>query len=307
MNGNRWVGPGHNAVFTDFAGQDWFLYHAVDRNDPYFAGAVGFTKRPVLLDRLDWVDGWPTVRSGLWASDTPQPAPAAQPGDKSNQRPLAVKTLLPGELLTGLSDEFDGPLGGQWSWVRPPAEGAYGVSGGAFTFDTQPADLYVDSNNASVLVEDAPDGPYIVEAKLNLNVPPEGCCFNYVQGGLVIYGGDDNFVKLVVVSIWETRQTEFAKELAPVPAGYPRYGNTVVTAPGDWTYLRISREDHDEEELYTAYTSRDGVQWFQGGTWTHTLGDGAKIGLVSMGGGGFTSAFEYVRVYHAVPQVKTVK
>ena len=31
MNGNRWVGPGHNAIFTDFEGQDWFVYHAVDR------------------------------------------------------------------------------------------------------------------------------------------------------------------------------------------------------------------------------------------------------------------------------------
>jgi arabinan endo-1,5-alpha-L-arabinosidase len=80
MNGNRWVGPGHNAVLTDFAGQDWFVYHAVDRNDPYFDGEVGFTKRPALLDPLDWLDGWPIVRGGLWASDQSMPAPADQPG-----------------------------------------------------------------------------------------------------------------------------------------------------------------------------------------------------------------------------------
>ncbi len=46
MNGDQWVGTGHNAVFTDAAGQDWTVYHAVNRNDPYFAGAPGFTKRP---------------------------------------------------------------------------------------------------------------------------------------------------------------------------------------------------------------------------------------------------------------------
>src|SRR5690349_19748690 len=95
MNGNRWVGTGHNSVFQDFDGQWWTVYHAVDRNDPYFDGAVGFTKRPVLLDALDWVDGWPTVRGGLWASDNPQQAPAAQPGTRTNYH---LKTPTPQRL-----------------------------------------------------------------------------------------------------------------------------------------------------------------------------------------------------------------
>jgi hypothetical protein len=49
--------------------------------------------------------------------------------------------------------------------------------------------------------------------------------------------------------------------------------------------------------LYTAYTSQDGATWIRGGTWTHMLGEGAQIGLVSMGGAGFTAHFDYVRVY----------
>ncbi len=67
---------------------------------------------------------------------------------------------------------------------------------------------------------------------MRLDVPAEGCCFNYVQAGLVVYGGDDSFIKLVHASIWETRQTEFAKE---VPAGTEpsRYGNSVVGPPAD--------------------------------------------------------------------------
>jgi arabinan endo-1,5-alpha-L-arabinosidase len=119
----------------------------------------------------------------------------------------------------------------------------------------------------------------------------------------VIYGNDDNFVKLAHVSIWETRQTEFAKELRPVPAGYPRYGNTVVGAPSDWTYLRIVKrsinpaDNGGDTELYQAYTSQDGAHWVRGGTWTHSLGSTAKIGLVSMGGSGFVANFDYVRVY----------
>lgn len=298
MNGNRWVGPGHNAVFTDFVGQDWFLYHAVDRFDPYFAGATGFTKRPALMDRLDWIDGWPTVRSGWWASDTAQPAPAAQPGDDNKSKDKPPRELGLGKPIASLSDEFNASsLSSQWSWVRQPAAGTYGLTGESFRFDTQAADLFVDSNNASVLVESAPPGDYVVETGVRLNLPPEGCCFNYVQAGLVIYGDDDNFIKLVHVSIWDTRQTEFAKELAPVPPGYPRYGNTVVGPPGEWTYLRIVRRHQSGEELYTAYTSRDGTTWVRGGTWTHNLGSGARIGLVSMGGSGFVADFDYVHVY----------
>jgi arabinan endo-1,5-alpha-L-arabinosidase len=309
MNGNRWVGPGHNTVFTDFQGQTWTIYHAVDRFDPYFAGAVGFTKRPALMDPIDWVKGWPTVRGGRWASDTPQHAPAAQPGQKSNYKTRLVKPDVPGRQIASASDEFNGTtLSPKWSWVRQPAAGTYGLEGGTFRFNTQAADLYVDNNSASVLTEAAPQGNYVVETKVKLNVPAEGCCFNYVQAGLVIYGDDDNFIKLAHVSIWETRQTEFAKELKPVPAGYPRYGNTVVGPPSDWTYLRIvkrSAATDDErratasgEELYTAYTSQDGRHWVRGGTWTHKLGSHARIGLVSMGGSGFTANFDYVRVYH---------
>ncbi|HJR82108.1 MAG TPA: family 43 glycosylhydrolase, partial [Anaerolineales bacterium] len=289
MNGNRWVGLGHNSVFEDFDGQWWTVYHAVDRNDPYFTSAVGFTKRPVLLDRIDWVDGWPTVRGGLWASDSPELAPAAQPNMKSKSELVTATDDQPGELISAFSDEFNSALGGQWSWVREPASGGYSVSSGTFNFNTQTADLHENSNSASVLLEAAPSENYIVEAKVKLSLPAEGCCFNFVQAGLVVYGGDDNYLKLVHVSIFETRQTEFAKELAPVPAGYPRYGNTVVGAPGEWTYLRIVKRDQAGEEHYTAYTSTDGEHWVRGGTWAHQLGSNAQIGLVSMGGSGFTA------------------
>jgi arabinan endo-1,5-alpha-L-arabinosidase len=311
MNGNRWVGPGHNTVFVDFENQYWTFYHAIDRFDPYLEGATGFTKRPLLLDPLDWVDGWPTVRGGYWASDDPMPAPAAQPGETTEYEPMIRPDDQPGAFMEGFSDEFEEPeLDPQWSWVREPAAEAYGLEDGTFRFDTQDADLFEGNNSASVLTRPAPTGEYMVEARVRLDLPPEGCCHNYVQAGLVIragegnepqgadpFRGDDNYVKLVHVSIWETRQTEFAKEEGPVAQGYPRYGNTVVGPPAEWTYLRIVKRDQGDEELYTAYTSQDGATWVLGGTWTHRLGEGAQIGLVSMGGSGFTANFDYVRVY----------
>ena len=168
---------------------------------------------------------------------------------------------------------------------------------------TQPADLFEGSNNASVLTRDAIADDWMVETRVKLDLPAEGCCFNFVQAGLVVYDDDDNFIKLVHVSIWNTRQTEFAKELGPVPRGYPRYGNTVVGAPGEWTWLRIVKRNEGPHtatglyggpERYTAYTSLDGVRWTRGGTWTHHLGSDARIGLVSMGGSGFTAEFDHV-------------
>ena len=294
QNGNRWVGTGHNEVFTDMAGRDWTVFHGVDRNNPYFAGAPGFTKRPVLLDALDWIGGWPVVNAGAGPSDTPERAPAAQPGEKSKPSVNPPASDSPGRQVRSLSTEFDGAaVPANWTWVRQPAPAGYGVEAGSFRFNTQAADLYKDSNNASVLTEPAPNGDYLVETKVSLDVPSEGCCFNYVQAGLVIYQVDDHFIKLTQTSIWETRQTEFAKETTEEP----RYGNTVVGPPADWTWLRIVKRVRDGVEYYRAYTSQDGVHWARGGVWTHRLGSQARIGLVSMGGSGFVARFDYVRVF----------
>jgi arabinan endo-1,5-alpha-L-arabinosidase len=167
---------------------------------------------------------------------------------------------------------------------------------GGLRFETQDADLHEDSNSASVLTRPAPRGNYVGETRVRLDPPAEGCCQNFVQAGLVVNGDDDDHVKLAHVSIWDTRQTEFAKEVSPVPTGYPRYGNTVVGPPAEWTHLRITRRTQGGGEHYTAYTSRDGQNWVRGGTWTHELGADAKIGLVSMGGSGFETTFDHVMV-----------
>lgn len=297
MNGNRWVGPGHQTTFQDFDGQWWTFYHAVDRKDPYFEGAVGFTKRPVLLDPVDWINGWPTVRGGKWISDKPIKRPAAQPGEESRYRTARPLRHSFNEERPLIDEDFSGgSLDDAWSWVREPAAESWGVEGDALRFDTQAADLFVDSNNASVLLRDLPEGNWIAETRVRLNLPAEGCCFNFVQAGLVVYGDDDNYLKLVHVSIWETRQTEWAKEVSPVPAGFPRYGNTVAGPPNEWTYLRIARWVRAGKVHYQAYTSRDGETWTRAGVWTHGM-DAPDIGLVSMGGSGFTAEFDYLRVY----------
>jgi arabinan endo-1,5-alpha-L-arabinosidase len=292
MNGNRWVGTGHNAVITDRAGQDWMLYHAIDRTDPYLAAPnpLNINKRPMLLDRLTWTGGWPSVRNGRWASDSPQPAPVTRAGGRPSRPPSPLPDDRPGRALKAYSDEFAGPLRRPWSWVREPAASA---QGGRLRFPTQAADLSEDSNDASVLVRRAPRGDFMVETKVSLDLPESGV-FNFQQAALLLYAGDDAFVKLAHVAIWETRQTEWAKEVPePATPTGQRYGNTVVGPPARTTWLRIVRRG----ERYTAYTSRDGRDWVRGGTWTHALGREVRIGLGAFGGAGHTAEFDYVRTY----------
>jgi arabinan endo-1,5-alpha-L-arabinosidase len=72
-----WIGPGHNSVVTDSAGQDWIAYHAIDVKRAYMDAAIPgdrAVRRPMLLDRLTWRDGWPRVEGG-----TPSAGPSAAP------------------------------------------------------------------------------------------------------------------------------------------------------------------------------------------------------------------------------------
>jgi Beta-xylosidase len=51
---NFFVGTGHNSeIVTDDAGTDWIFYHGVEKADP--------TGRVLLLDKVSWVNGWPSV------------------------------------------------------------------------------------------------------------------------------------------------------------------------------------------------------------------------------------------------------
>lgn len=313
-NGNRWVGTGHGSTFQDANG-DWYMaYHAIDRDDPYFADATGYSRRPLLVDRLRWTP-FPTVRGGRGASDSVALGPAAR---RQSRRDVArrhltedaiersspeswlvrldalVTSRLP--LVAEASDELDGATS-RLSWLRQPAPEDVSYEGGALRLATQAGELFGGTNDASVLAEPAPAGDWLAETAVALNVPSSGCCFNYVQAGLVVSASDDDYVKLTHASIWETRQIEFAKEVSQPLPGHPAYGSSVGGPPGEKTWLRIAKVVRDGAEQYVSYSSRDGVTFVRGGTWSHALGDRARIGLVAFGGRGFEARFDHLRVW----------
>lgn len=60
----RFVGTGHNSeITTDEEGNDWILYHAVDKQNPQ--------GRVLMLSRLTWSDGWPEVEKQSMSDTTP--------------------------------------------------------------------------------------------------------------------------------------------------------------------------------------------------------------------------------------------
>ena len=68
-----WVAPGHNSIVTDASGNDWIVYHAVDARRPReSASDEPNTRRVMLIDRIVWRNGWPSVAG---PSATPRPAP----------------------------------------------------------------------------------------------------------------------------------------------------------------------------------------------------------------------------------------
>jgi arabinan endo-1,5-alpha-L-arabinosidase len=300
QNGNRWVGVGHNTVFTDAAGQWWTIYHGVEVGEPFFSAKDKLTRRLALLDRIDWLDGWPVAGGGRAPSDEAMPAPLTVDGARGGAHPLTQQGMAGPRARLAWQDEFrNGRLDPRWRWLRPRAGGAnaagWSLGRAGLVLDTEDADLYVDRNTASVLQAALPAGDYRVEAELRLDAP-EDCCAAAVQAGFVVMRDDDNYVKLVEMAREGLRQVEFAKEVSPVERYHPRYGNTLAGTPGATTWLRLDVHRERGLERYTAYSSQDGRTWIGGATWVHRLGSEARLGLVAMGGAGHHATFVRVAV-----------
>jgi hypothetical protein len=205
----------------------------------------------------------------------------------------------PGTLLAGPSDEFNGRVEAGWTRVRNPK---VTVANGRLRWPVEATDLVgtteSGSNDAGILLRKAPAGDWTVETKLTIDLGTNDIR-NFQQGGLIAYVNDDLFTRLSHVAIFNTRQTEFGKEMPY--AGRLSYGGTIVGPPAATTWLRLThRTDANGERELQASTSRDGRTWVIGGVWTLPAGSNLRIGLVSHGlqeGAQATSQFDYFRVY----------
>jgi arabinan endo-1,5-alpha-L-arabinosidase len=65
---NQWIGPGHNCIIQDDAGNDWILYHAIRLENKEK------TFREFLLDKINWINGWPEISNSM-PSNSLKPSP----------------------------------------------------------------------------------------------------------------------------------------------------------------------------------------------------------------------------------------
>ena len=150
-----------------------------------------------------------------------------------------------------------------------------------------------------MLLRQPPAGDWIAETKLHLDLGTD-TVRNYQQAGLIAYRSDDDFARLGSVAIWNTRQTEYGRELVAAPDGRTSYGGAVIGTPAPTVWLRLAHTTNRAgEHLFRAGTSRDGRSWTWGATWTFAPGTTPRIGLVAHGGAepATTATFDYLRLY----------
>jgi beta-xylosidase len=210
-----------------------------------------------------------------------------------------VADPAPGALLPAYSDDFTAGVNAGWSWIRgnPGAT----VAGGVLTWPTQAAELNLGTNTASVLVRAAPPGDYVVETKLQF----DGTAGNQ-QGGLILYGTDDEYVKLVhsVLPLANgngavLQQTEFTKEAVRASTGAvfagPMFGGPAPAT--EWLRMLYHYDAATNTDFVRQASSTNGTSWEWSGSWSMPHTATLRIGLVSMNTTGATGRFDYVRTY----------
>ena len=145
-----------------------------------------------------------------------------------------------GCIANAIRDDFNGTeLGAGWSVVR--RDGTLTVANGVVTIPTQAGDLYQTANTAkNVVLRTAPTGACTMTAKIN-----HKGLVQYQQGGIIVYGDDDNYVKLdrTATNTAATANTEFFEFIEEVDATArnataDHTANLAATFPQDF-YVRI--------------------------------------------------------------------
>lgn len=204
------------------------------------------------------------------------------------------------------NDEFDGAAldGCRWSVVNEQKSG-YRVSDGALQIDTTANDIYGTATGVpNFILQTQPDGDdWVVETKI------DGSAFDrqYQQGGLILYGDDDNYVKFDILSTnvagnAVARNLELRNEVGGIvqnpQQNAPAPANGVV-------WLRLAKAGTS----YSGSYSSDGVTWTQLAQTVTNAGLGAaRVGLYALGASqqgaeSSTALFDYFHVVEepAVP------
>ncbi|WP_208868447.1 ThuA domain-containing protein, partial [Microbispora triticiradicis] len=198
---------------------------------------------------------------------------------------VQVKVNTPATVcLSGRSDDF---LGTQldhdrWSVIRENQD--LRVADGSLIIPTSTTDIYQTTNNTpNIVVQPAPAGAWTATAKLTLKAQDA-----YQQAGLVIYGDDDNYAKMVLQgrstngSNHANRVFQFIREDKGAPNEVTASNTAQLgDAYPDTVYVRFISDGTN----ITAHYSSDGTN-FTAMSETKPLAgiSNPKIGLISLAG-----------------------
>lgn len=136
---DRYAGPGHNAVVTDDADQDWIVYHATPRRSTHLSNGV--QRREAMIDRIVWKNGWPEVGDGSPSSTWPQLPMVDLPARVSMVGSTAGLPAQGGAITATMRIEAppgSGFTGQAWASVVGPDGNPTSVPGATTTVDLAP-------------------------------------------------------------------------------------------------------------------------------------------------------------------------
>ncbi|WP_331973566.1 ThuA domain-containing protein, partial [Actinophytocola sp.] len=173
--------------------------------------------------------------------------------------PITVDSPSP-SCLTGRSDDFLGTSldSGRWTVIRQNQD--LSVSGGSLHIPTSNTDIYgADNANPipNMVVQPVPGGAWQATTKVSLTARDA-----YQQAGLVLYGDDDNYAKMVLegrgTADAASRIFQFIREEAGQPneVADSNTANLGADYP-DTAYVRLAS---DGTKLTASY-SADGLTW----------------------------------------------
>lgn len=216
-------------------------------------------------------------------------------GARSN-RTLEVTVLQALDIcFSGRSDDFVGDALDTDRWNRSVrVDQSLTVADGSLNIPITATDLYQTTNTTpNIVLQDLPAGAF--EATTRLTLPADR---SYQQAGLVLYGDDNNYLKLVYSGRSSTPNKannviQFAKEVNAT-ASETNSANLGADFP-DTVWLRMSSTNGN---VVTASYSTDGATWTTVSTTRDLTGITApKVGLLALGNQaaavGITAQFDY--------------
>ncbi|WP_327589795.1 ThuA domain-containing protein [Nonomuraea sp. NBC_00507] len=181
------------------------------------------------------------------------------------------------------NDEFNGTALDACRWnaiVRPDATAAR-VSNGNLELDTTKGDIYGTDNSGpkNFILQPAPSGDWTLETKVDASAVNE----QYQQGGLMVYVGDDDYVKLDFLATNSAgstvaRSIELRSEVGGTVQNPQPQANNLTT--GVW-WLRLKKEGN----TFTGSYSSDGQTWtaLSAPVENSAVATGAKAGVFTIG------------------------